>query len=317
MLMKITLRSLFDDLYLGALDFDDFIRQPVNDFRLYGDDPASNMVVGGETLRSYHDFITSHIISHLPVCTEVVYAYRKDVTSATAVRKHIQSKYFYRTDLKNFFSSIDEDFLFNLLSKNSSRFPFDIDAASIKQIVLLITHQKRLAIGYSTSPKISNACLYEFDREFLNHCNSRRLIYTRYSDDFIISGIDSAAVKDAAAEIPKILSSLYEEKFQINDLKSKFTRVGRKIKLLGLVILPNKVVTIDMHFKRYVEKRIHYFLTDSIRFLELMGVEQNKGILKMCGYVSYINSVDPAYLQKLRRKYGDIIDMFLHRSFPM
>jgi RNA-directed DNA polymerase len=313
--MEISLKSLFDDFFLGSQNFDDFIGHPVNDCKPFVEDEISSIVVAGDTLRSYHNFLTTHVISYLPVCAEAVYSYRNGVTIATAVRQHVSSKYFYQTDLNNFFGSVDEDFLFTLLAKNSAHFPFIFDPAYVKQIVRLLTHQNRLAVGYSTSPKVSNACLYEFDLKVLSYCKERRLIYSRYSDDIIISGLESAPVKAAAAEIQVILAVLYGSTFLVNSAKSKFTRVGRKIKLLGLVILPNKVVSIDMHFKRYVEKRIHYYLTDSLKFLKLMGADEKKGISKMCGYLSYVNSVDPAYLKKLRRKYGDIIDMFLHRSF--
>jgi RNA-directed DNA polymerase len=313
--MEISLRSLFDDFHLGSHDFDAFIGRPVNDFKPFDNNEASNIVVPGETLRAYHNFLTTHVIPYLPVCTEAVYSYRSGVTNATAVQKHVASKYFYKTDLKDFFGSISEDFVVSLLAKSSARFPYVMDAVHIEQIARILTHQNGLAVGYSTSPKTSNASLYEFDLEMLSYCKARELIYTRYSDDFIISGLDSAAVKAASVEIPAILSTLYGSTFQMNNTKSKFIRVGRKIKLLGMVILPNKVVSIDMHLKRYVERRIHYYLTDSLRFLELMGTDEKKGISKMCGYLSYVNSVDPAYFKKLRRKYGDIIDMFLHRSF--
>lgn len=271
-------------------------------------------MIAGHQLKSYHRFIQINVIDHLPVCTDAVFSYRRQLTVASAVAQHVNSKYFYQADLLNFFKSITDKFLCSLLIKNSALFPFEASEAYLKQIVLMVTDERVLAVGYSTSPRLSNACLYAFDIEFLQYCRSLNLVYTRYSDDFIVSGSDNAAVKMAAVKMREILHRFYGNVFVVNDFKTKFTKVGRKIKLLGLVILPNRTVAIDGRHKRYIEKRLYYFLTDALRFMQLMGGDMESATSKISGHLSYVNSVDPAYLSKLRRKYGDIVDGFLYRT---
>lgn len=44
-------------------------------------------------------------------------------------------------------------------------------------------------------------------------------------------------------------------------------------------------------------------------------VDDEKAIKKFSGLINYVNTVDPAYLDKLRKKYGlTIVDMFIHKS---
>jgi RNA-directed DNA polymerase len=41
----------------------------------------------------------------------------------------------------------------------------------------------------------------------------------------------------------------------------------------------------------------------------------DEGLQRLSGYISYVHSADPAYLDKLRRKFGStVIDSFLHKS---
>jgi hypothetical protein len=82
-----------------------------------------------------------------------------------------------------------------------------------------------------------------------------------------------------------------------------------------MVILPNGKVSVDIKFKKEAEVKLHYYLTNKDKFTEITGPDFNSAVEKISGQLNYVNTVDPGYLDKLRKKYGaTIVDMFLHKS---
>jgi RNA-directed DNA polymerase len=105
------------------------------------------------------------------------------------------------------------------------------------------------------------------------------------------------------------------EGFRINQTKSRFTTIGRKVKILGLSILPTGRVTIDKDIRNKVEFQLHFYVSDRNKLTQIYEGDMEAGLQRLSGYVSYIHSADPLYLGKLRRKFGGtVIDSFLHRS---
>lgn len=313
--MTVSLRSLFDQMYQGTYDFDDFLGEGEPTAFLYSTDNIT--CIADERLRAYHAFISSFILVNLDLKKEVVFSYRKNLNIADAVREHVTSKYFYQTDLRNFFSSIDSSLILKIFLENIKNMCFADSGTYLERIVELVTADGKLPPGFSTSPMISNAILFEFDEILYEYCDASNLIYTRYSDDIIISGKNKENILKAAQKIKYFLNEIYDGKFSINEEKSKFTQVGRKIKLLGMVVLPNGMLSIDIKLKKKIETLIHYYTTDSFRFLSMVDDDLKKGMQTISGYLSYANMVDENYINKLRKKYGStIVDTFLHMKAP-
>jgi len=60
---------------------------------------------------------------------------------------------------------------------------------------------------------------------------------------------------------------------------------------------------------------LYFFVHRRDRFLAMSDGDLDSGIQKLAGYISYINSADEPYFEKLRRKFGAaVVDSFLHRS---
>ena len=50
-------------------------------------------------------------------------------------------------------------------------------------------------------------------------------------------------------------------------------------------------------------------------FEEEQGEGMEEGLQRLSGLISYAHAADPAYLERLRTKFGNtVIDSFLHRS---
>lgn len=311
---KQKLETVFEAMYHGKFDFKHFISWPIAE--LFKTIQIRNRIVydGDKNLKAYHKFLNLFVFEFLQINTNVVYSYRKGVNVIDAVKKHSSSRHFFQTDLKNFFGSIDSRMIRDRLTENLDNFPVSDIETHLDRIVELVSVENILPPGFSTSPLISNACLYHFDNMLESFCNNLGLIYTRYSDDILISG-SSNKLYGLDADIDAMLKASFGERFQINGSKSKYNSVGGKIKMLGVVILPNGEITIDTKLKSKIEVLLHFFTSDRAKFNRMLEDEDVNGLLKVTGYLNYINTTDPLYLNKLRSKYGaTVVDMFMRGS---
>src|SRR5690606_37373497 len=93
----------------------------------------------------------------------------------------------------------------------------------------------------------------------------RKWIYTRYADDIIISSDNRQSIQDASKVIEFCLATELGDGFTINQSKSKLTTIGRKVKILGLVILPNGSIAIDREVRNKIESWLHFYINDRSR----------------------------------------------------
>lgn len=313
---KRPLEDLFFAMYRGKQSFEHFAHCRVADLYEAANVNGRLVYKAEKELRAYHRFLNKFLFERLPIVSDVVFSYRKGVNAVDAVERHANSKFYFQTDLKDFFSSLAADDIRRVLYGAADVCVISDLSDWVDRIIELVTINGTLPMGFSTSPAISNACLYSIDRMLHAHCNSSGVIYTRYADDLIFSSADETSLASIYGFVSRALIDDFSGRLIINPAKTKYTRKGGKIKLLGLNILPNGRVTVDMRYKRDIEVRLYYYVKDRERFLRLMGEkEDEKAIKKFSGLINYVNTVDPAYLDKLRRKYGStIVDMFIHKS---
>lgn len=311
---KQKLETVFEAMYHGKFDFKHFISWPAAE--LFKPIQIKNRVVydADKNLKAYHKFLNLFVFEFLEINTDVVFSYRKGVNVIDAVKKHATSRHFFQTDLQNFFGSISSGMIRRCLEENIANFPVSDIGEHLDRILDLVSVENILPPGFSTSPLISNACLYHFDNKLQLLCDSRGLIYTRYSDDILISGSEKK-LYGLDVEISTMLETSFGGRFQINRGKSRYNSVGGKVKMLGVVILPNGEITIDTKLKSKIEVLLHFFTSDRAKFNSMLEAEDVNGLLKVSGYLNYINTTDPLYLNKLRSKYGaTVIDMFMRGS---
>lgn len=311
---KKPIRLLFDAMYHGKYEFDDFVNGDLASSYKPLEIRGRIVHSPNKKLKAYHAFIELFLLQYLPVNRDVVFSYRKGFSAYDAVSKHAGSKTFYQTDIEEFFPSLSADIVLLALSNNEEA-PIESVEEMLPRILDMVTVGDSLPMGFSTSPTISNTCLFEFDNLLQRECEASDMIYTRYADDIIISSRNSDRVRSIGEVVSRILERCFTGKLKLNSEKTKYTSVGRKIKMLGMVILPNGKVTVDLKFKNKIEVLIHFYLNDRDKFMKMAGQDMAGGIERVGGLVSYANTIDKAYLDKLRKKFGaTTIDMFLHKS---
>jgi len=311
------MHELFDAMYHGKHRFEDFLALKPAEHYSPVRWKSRTIYKPSPQLKEFHYFLNGFLLESLPVDESVSFAYRKGATLLQAVAPHAHSRAFYQTDLARFFESINSDLIRVVLTRADT--PFSDLAQHIEHILSLLTIDGKLPIGYSTSPILSNACLLGFDKRLGAISKARRWIYTRYADDIILSADNRLAIEDASHIIEDCLASELGKGFMLNQRKTKLTTVGRKVKLLGLVILPTGSIVVDRDVRNRIESWLHFYVTDRSRlakiFVEERGQGMHEGLQSLSGLISYVYAADFAYLEKLRMKFGStVIDSFLHRS---
>ena len=309
------LRLLFDAMHHGKYEFTDFLHADITSS--YTPIPMRQRTAyrPDKKLKTYHVFLNTFLFDHLEVNKRIVYSYCKGVNPHEVAFPHARSRAFFQTDIENFFGSIDRHLVESTILSQENRAPISDLRSYIERILVLTLINDSLPIGFPTSPPISNICLTRFDNDLEEYCLISELVYTRYADDIVVSAKSRDALFGIESKLNELLKRHFSGKLRLNRSKSKFTSIGRRTRILGMVILPNGQVTIDMELKKKIEVLLHFYIRNRSKFLDMSGGDIDAGIQRLSGYINYINSADRPYLEKLKRKFGaTVIDSFLHRS---
>ena len=311
---KHSLEMLFNAMYHGKYSYQDFISSNIENYIQH----INNKIVKtNKTFQVYHSFLNLFLFDYLPINENVVFSYRKGVNIYNLLIVHRNSKFFFQTDLKYFFPSITSEDIKKLIEKNIDMFPVvkkDIET-HIDRIISLTTINNYLAVGYSTSPNLSNSILFDFDNSLSDFCQKLNIKYTRYSDDLIFSSLDKENLQKVEIEISRLLEILFGDRIQLNTKKSKYNHQGNKVKILGAIILPNGQISVDKKIKTKIETAIYLYLNDRNKFDDFLEKNYRKGVNQISGTLNYIKTIDYDYLKKLKKKYGStVINMFLNQS---
>ncbi|AFL73636.1 Retron-type reverse transcriptase [Thiocystis violascens DSM 198] len=314
------LESLFRAMYHDKFDFQDFVNGEISrnyERTQYLDrEKTREILKPNQKLKTFHTFLNLFLFEHLPVNRDVVFSYRKGVSTYDAVIPHAKSRHFFQADISSFFTNINREMVNKTISFGYDSVPIsDIDFYK-ERILDLVCVGDTLPTGFPTSPTITNAVLRPFDDQLQAYCNSNSAIYTRYSDDIIISALDRELPSDIKDYVTQTLSVITAGRLQLNERKCRHFHIGGKVKILGMLILPNGQISVDSKIRRETETLLYFYVRDKDKFLNKTGLDFDKGMKRVSGFLNYINTIDQRYLEKLRRKYGaTVIDMFLHRSF--
>lgn len=310
---KKTLRELFDEMHHGKHDFEEFMHADVSLY--YRSTEKSNFYIPNKKLKAFHTFLNLFVFEFLPINERVVFSYRKGFSAYDAVAPHAKSKYFFQTDISSFFASISRNLVQQTLKAGAGACPVSDLDDWIERILELVCVNEALPVGFPSSAPISNAVLRGFDNGFEEFCASRSSVCTRYSDDIIVSSGEKVNLEGIDGEVEKYLNDVLAEQFKLNHGKSRYFQVGGKIKILGMMILPNGKVTIDSSLKRNLEVLLYAHATATLD--SQSSEDEERDLSRATGYLNYANSIDQDYVDKLRKRFGaTIVDTLLHRPLP-
>jgi len=247
-------------------------------------------------LKSYQRYISREIFSRFPVHS-CVYSYQKNKSVKDMALKHLKTKYLLRVDFKDFFPSLSAKNIRYFIRKNSDRLEYELTDNDITMINLLICKADKLTIGAPSSPVISNVLLYDLDEYLVNYCYRIGVTYTRYADDMYFSSKAPDILQDVMPTLKKFLNTYYIE-LSINEKKNIFTSKKRRQQITGLILTSDNKISTGREKKRYIKSLIYHYMNDNISIEKLNYLK---------GYLSYLYSIEPQYINNLKTKYSDRI----------
>ncbi|MCP4438315.1 MAG: RNA-directed DNA polymerase [Aureispira sp.] len=156
-------------------------------------------------------------------------------------QQHLQSKWVLSIDLQHFFHTIPTERIYMLFRRT----PFDFTKNMARCLSKLCTYQNRLPMGAPTSPVLSNWVCLALDHELQALADKNNLTYTRFADDMTFSSNRKIKTK-LINEIRNIVS---DQKFQLNEHKTKLVRTIDEPEITGLIIKRGKPDISEQYIK--------------------------------------------------------------------
>lgn len=240
-------------------------------------------------------------------------AYRQNQNILGNAERHCKGKYFLRVDFRDFFPSIRPADLWRELGKNQqlgnllsgweNHTHISDQNQQIKELITQCCFQRndRLAQGYCTSPSISNIVMRGFDTLMADTLRRNPQIYglavySRYSDDLVISSDIREGVKAALQLVGEIVSRADTPNLTIHQNKTRITsrRSGRAL-VTGLRITTDSRIQLTRQYRDKVELLLKLFSQGRL------STHENSCV---AGHVNYIRMVDPGYWSKLNKSFS-------------
>lgn len=218
---------------------------------------------------------------------------------------HINKKYIAKMDIKNFFPSISlKDVIMLYLNLG---YNYKVATA----LANLCTYKNQLPQGSPTSPYIANLIFFKIDKRIFGFCKKNYLTYTRYADDITISGRTNIAFS-----IKVINQILNQNKFELNDKKTKILKPGDRKIITGIIV--NEKLTVPKDFIRNVKKDIYYIkkfgLASHLNFIDFPIENSEYYLDSLYGRISFIKMIDYKLGNKLQNKLNNFIDYSKRRE---
>jgi retron-type reverse transcriptase len=175
--------------------------------------------------------LKDNFFEKIPV-SDLCYGYKKGTSYRDFLVPHIGAKYFIRIDIKEFFDSITEELLSEVLKAYIKELPVTAGYTLLDLIVDAVTYKGKLPQGGVTSPILSNIVFRQLDIRIYKYCAKYRINYSRYVDDLLFSANNSIPHKLFFIKgISKILAS---KGFYVN--RNKIIKSTEQISLSGFVV---------------------------------------------------------------------------------
>jgi|GEM_PF-415029 len=203
---------------------------------------------------------------------------------------HRFSIYLLQMDLKNFFPSISSSkvyIIFKQLGYNSF---------ISNMLTKICTYNGVLPQGGVCSPHISNLVCYKLDNRFKGLCSTRDVLYTRYADDLTFS----ADNKETLRRIKHVIEDIIlDEGFVLNEKKTRFLSPYSHKVITGITINDqDKKLKVKKELKRNLRALIH----------STISTGDYSQVNEINGYVSYINSIENGYDEKIKNYINKLIE---------
>lgn len=234
------------------------------------------------SLKIVQRWVLNNILYKLKV-SPYSFGFQKDGRGSPLVmcaEKHKNNLYVLKLDIKNFYPSIKREKVYHVFTTVG----YNSNVANL--LTNICVSDQKLPQGAVTSAYLANIVCRNLDYRIAGFCNRRDISYTRYADDMTFSCDNREVLKGIYGTIRKILKS---EGFEINNKKTIFMTPKCHKCVLGITINDNYIKA-----SRIIKHNIRSMIHTAIVTKDYSSSDKIKG------YISYINSVEPNYIDKIK-----------------
>jgi RNA-directed DNA polymerase len=236
-----------------------------------------------------------------------VVGYIKGRNIVDHVSPHRNSECVLKLDLKDFFPSISvRDVTAIFLSIGYS-------VKIARTLAALVTKDGVLPQGACTSPQLSNIYMKNFDEAITQYCDERKLIYTRYADDIVVSGGNE--LLNCVEDIRELF---YSHGLTLNSAKSRIYRRATDVRFITGLTLNCGAIRLPKAMRRQIRTEAYELARELGRFNApgIVGSQSSEFIedplflervLGRLNYWSFIEPDDP-YPKRLRSLILDTVE---------
>jgi len=251
-----------------------------------------------KNIQSYYKHYIEDTLHTLPHTAAYAYVKGRDIIKANQMHQSNESNWFLQIDLKDFFPSINEEFLRRMLLQV---YPFKfIPEEHFENIINYALLNNSIPQGSPLSPTITNILMVPIDYAItkkLQDYDKKNFIYTRYADDIKISCKQHFDPKKIVQVILDIFKE-FDAPLKINHDKTRYGSRAGKNYYLGVIL--NKDNQISPGWRN--NKKLRAKLFDFV----MHGTEWDPHeVHKMLGIIAYYKNIEPEFIKKTIDKYNN------------
>jgi len=211
-------------------------------------------------------------------------------------KRHVNKKYVYNIDIKDFFPSVGFPRIWGLLSRSKH---FNLDNEIARIIATLCTHNKCLPQGAPTSPYLANAVCIVLDAKLYYMSKEMGFSYSRYADDITISSNKNIFSPEFKLEISSIIKeegfnlNLAKERLQRNNVRDRDGKIIReRQEVTGIIV--NRKTNVSRSYINNLRAAIYSWETSGYKIasdLHNYYYKREKGFIRYKGQIPPIEAV--------------------------
>lgn len=249
-------------------------------------------------LKIYQKALVS-ILREKLIAHQSAYAYQVGRSIKDNAKMHMRGRYLLKMDFNDFFNSITPDIFLHQIEYANIR----LSNAEKRLLIGLFFWNKTkstdgklvLSVGAPSSPMISNFVMREFDDAIYQYTMQNSITYTRYADDLTFSTNEKDILFNVPSFVKGVLGKIYAHQITINDTKTVFSSKAHNRHVTGITVTNDSTLSIGRERKRFISVMVHKY---SINQLD------NSDFSYLCGLLSFSAHIEPDFIQRLSRKYG-------------
>lgn len=250
--------------------------------------------IPSDRLKSIQRWILRNVLDSMEVY-ESCYGFTKGKSIYDNALLHVGKDCVLNMDLKDFFPSISQKDVFNIFYQKGYTKKVSYYFAK------LLTKDGILPQGSPASPQISNIVAKHLDKRLSELAKRYNATYSRYADDITFSG-----ASNIRNMIPAITQIIQEEKFQVNENKTRYSYYFQRQEVTGLIV--NRKVSVPKEYLREMYQEIYYCKKYGVAS-HLKKTNNHKSFFKehMYGKAYFINMINKDMGQKILNELDSIM----------